>query len=314
LSRRIHYHTAPQPKAGAQMEIVPQLLMNALIAGSIYALASAGLSLTYGLLRILNFAHGHLMMLGAYFFYLFSIEFGNGWLTAALLTACAAAGAAAFSLRVFVLPFSRYSYVLPFVTTLALSIILESVVAMAFGVNDKSLTPGMEIRSYEFLGVFVTPIQMVIIASAAGILSLLGFFVHFTPLGRRIRCLADHAEAAEALGVSRTAAAYGVFILGALLAAYAGILVGFETNMRPTMGGAYTIKAFAAMILGGLGNIWGTVAGSFILGLVENLSIGLDFGGWSLPAGYKDAFAFLIILGVLLVRPRGLFVSASRAA
>ena len=78
------------------------------------------------------------------------------------------------------------------------------------------------------------------------------------------------------------------------------------------MGNSYTIKAFAAMILGGLGNIWGTIAGSFILGLVENLSIGIDIGGYSLPSGYKDAFSFLFILLILLFRPRGLFNKSVR--
>jgi branched-chain amino acid transport system permease protein len=99
-----------------------------------------------------------------------------------------------------------------------------------------------------------------------------------------------------------------------LLAAYAGVLVGYETNLQPTMGGSYSLKAFAAMILGGLGNMWGTVAGAFILGLVENLSIGLDLGDYSLPAGYKDAFAYVIILCVLLFRPQGLFGARERRA
>jgi branched-chain amino acid transport system permease protein len=107
---------------------------------------------------------------------------------------------------------------------------------------------------------------------------------------------------------------YGVFIVSVLLAAYAGILVGYETNIQPTMGGSYSIKSFAAMLLGGLGSIWGTILGALILGLVENLSIGLDFGGYSLPAGYKDAFAFVIILLVLLVRPQGLLGTKARSA
>ena len=100
--------------------------------------------------------------------------------------------------------------------------------------------------------------------------------------------------------------------MGTLLAAYAGILVGYESNMQPTMGSSYTIKAFAAMILGGLGNVWGAVVGSYILGVVENFSIGLDFGGYSIPAGYKDAFAFLIILIMLLFRPQGIFGTKQR--
>jgi branched-chain amino acid transport system permease protein len=90
------------------------------------------------------------------------------------------------------------------------------------------------------------------------------------------------------------------------------VLVGFETNLQPTMGNSYTIKAFAAMILGGLGNIWGTIVGAYLLGLIENLAIGLDFAGFSLPAGYKDAFAFAAILLVLLFRPQGLFGVKSR--
>jgi len=100
--------------------------------------------------------------------------------------------------------------------------------------------------------------------------------------------------------------------VSAILAGYAGVLVGYETNIQPTMGGTYSIKAFAAMILGGLGNMWGTVAAAFLLGLIENLSVGIDLGGYSLPAGYKDAFAFLIILVVLLCRPQGLFGTALR--
>ena len=118
----------------------------------------------------------------------------------------------------------------------------------------------------------------------------------------------------EALGISKLKVSYAVFIAGTLLAAFAGVMVGFETNMQPTMGNSFTIKAFSAMILGGLGNIWGTVAGSYLLGLVENLSIGLDFWGYSIPAGYKDAFAFVIILLVLLFRPQGLFRTASRVS
>lgn len=129
-----------------------------------------------------------------------------------------------------------------------------------------------------------------------------------------MRSLSENSSASQALGVNDKLVTYGVFITGMLLATYAGVLIGYETNLQPTMGNAYTIKAFAAMILGGLGNIWGTVLGSFFLGLVENLSIGLQFGDYSIPAGYKDAFAFMIILLVLMFKPEGLFTRRRRAA
>jgi branched-chain amino acid transport system permease protein len=296
------------------MEILPQLLVNALIAGSIYALASSGLSLTYGLLRILNFAHGHLMMVGVYFFYLLSVQMGWNLPESALGTALFSVVLAFVTLKIFVLPFSKYSFILTLVTTLALSNILEALVSIFFGVNVKSLSPGTAAKSIEIGSIYITPIQILIIASALILLSLAAFIIHSTSIGRRIRALSEDSFAAQSLGVNQAKVSFMVYTFGVLFAAYAGILVGYETNMQPTMGTAYTIKAFAAMILGGLGNLWGTILGSYILGLVENLSIGLDFGDFSIPAGYKDAFSFMIILIVLLFRPQGLFSVKKRTA
>ncbi len=294
------------------MDILPQLLVNALITGSIYALCAAGLAISYGLLRILNFAHGHLMMTGAYFFFLWYVQLDLGLFYSALLTALCLAVVGGLTLYIFVLPFSRYSSLLPFVTTLALATILESVISMTFGVNVRSLTAGTLIESDEIYGVFITPIQQLIIFSAIGILFILGLIVHCTAVGRRIRALAQFTPGAVSIGISSWKTKFWVFVVAVLVAGYAGILVGFETNLQPTMGNAYTIKSFAAMVLGGLGNLWGTVAGSYILGLIENLSLGLEFGGYSLPAGYKDAFAYVVILLVLLFKPSGLFVRSGR--
>ena len=296
------------------MEILPQLLVNALISGSIYALASSGLALTYGLLRILNFAHGHLMMVGAYTYYFASVQLGTDVVLSALFTVLFIVLLSLVVFEIFILPFTKLSFLLTFVTTLALSTILESLVSMFFGVNVKSLTTGLDIRSIEIWSIYITPIQIIIIVSALVLLFITAFVMHVTSVGRRIRGLSEFPPGAQSLGVNKRRTSYLTFIVGTLLAAYVGVLVGYETNMQPTMGHAYTIKAFAAMILGGLGNIWGTIVGSYILGLVENLSIGLDFGPYSIPAGYKDAFAFLIILIVLLFRPQGLFNTRSRAS
>ena len=219
---------------------------------------------------------------------------------------------AVFILQVFVMPFSKYNFLLTLVTTLALSHMLEAAVSMLFGVNVKSLLQETSVQSWEFWGIYITPIQVLIIASALIFLVILSFIIHSTSIGRKIRALSENPHLAESMAVSQKKTSHLVFIVGTLLAAYAGILVGYDTNMQPTMGTAYTIKAFAAMILGGLGNIWGTIVGSYILGFVENFSIGLDFGGYSIPASYKDAFAFVIILLMLLFRPQGLFGSRRR--
>lgn len=296
------------------MEILPQLLVNALISGSIYALASSGLSLSFGLLKILNFAHGHLMMLGVYLFYFYNSELLLTIPESILLTLLSSVLIAFLTLRVFILPFYYYSFILTLVSTLALSNILESVVSMTFGVNVKSLDLGTELQSYEFAGIYITPIQIIIIACAVLILGFIALVVHKSMLGRRIRALSENSYAAEALGISKINTSYLVYTSAVVLASLAGVLVGYETNIQPTMGSAFTVKAFAAMVLGGLGNFWGTIIGSFILGLVENLSIGLDFGEYSIPAGYKDAFAFMIILLVLLIKPEGIFSKHRRRA
>ncbi len=293
--------------------LLPQLIANSLITGSIYALASAGLALTFGILRILNFAHGHTMMVGAYVYFLFVMLLGIGMFPAALLTIVVMLILGFLTLKIFIKPFAASS-LLPFVTTVALGAILESIIGMVFGVNVQSFSSSFASDSLELFGVFITPLEILIIGSAALILGLMAFVVHRTSLGRRIRAIAENPSAAEALGISRTKITFGAFLFSAILAAYAGILLGYETNLQPTMGSAYSLKAFAAMILGGLGNVWGTVLGAYILGSVENLSVGLDFWGYSVPSGYKDAFAFVIILFVLLIRPQGLFGSKGRSA
>jgi branched-chain amino acid transport system permease protein len=286
--------------------LFPQLIVNSLITGSLYALIAIGLSLNYGLLRVLNFAHGHMMMVGAYGYYYFSQQQEWGFATSAIGTLGVAMVLAAVTLVVFIRPFLRFSTQLTLVTTLALGTMLESIVSLIFGVNVKSIM-GYSGESLEIGSVFVTPIQIGIIISSIVVLSLVAFLIHGTSLGRAIRAVRESPTAAQSLGISQRMVTGGVFLLATVLACFAGVMVGIETNLQPTMGNSYTMKAFAAMILGGLGNVWGTAVGAYILGFIENFSIGLDFWGVSLPTGYKDAFAFVIILAMLLLRPQGLF-------
>jgi branched-chain amino acid transport system permease protein len=288
------------------VDILPQLIINGIITGSIYALASAGLALSYGLLRVINFAHGHLMMVGAYVFYLAKIELELNLAESIIFTTLGTSLVALLSFGIFVRPFTKYSSFLPLVSTLALGTVLESIIAMTFGVNVKSLDLSGS-QSYEIGSIFITPTQIIIIASALILMSLMAIVIHRTSIGRMVRGVAEHSQAAESLGVDQGQIAMSGFVIGALMAAFAGVLIGYETNLQPTMGAVYTIKAFAVMVLGGLGNTWGALVGSFILGMLENISIGLDLGSWSLPAGYKDAFAYACILLVLLFRPQGLF-------
>lgn len=289
------------------LEIIPQLLINALISGSLYALMSSGLSLTYGLLGVLNFSHGQTMMLGAYLLLFFLETCKVSLISSGLLTLIGVIAIGAVVFNVFVRPFTRFDMVLTLVTTLALSNMLENGVSMLFGVNVKSYPSNFEIEVIEMGPIFITNVQIFIIASALVLLSALAFLIHSTSFGRAVRAVSENAYASQSLGISRKRLNYVVFIGGTVLASFAGVLLAYETNLSPTMGGSLTIKCFAAMILGGLGNIWGTVLGSYILGLIENLSVGVDIYGYSIPAGYKDAVAYMSILIVLLFFPQGLF-------
>ena len=307
------------------MSQIAQILVNAIISGSLYALAAAGLTLTYGLFRLLNFAHGHMMMLGAYLFlschdYLANLPIIvaqesslSTQLLAFLLALLLTVPAAAIVLNLFLLPFAKHNLVLTLVATLGLSIILESLVSLVFGPNIRSLDAGALSTVHVVDGVYITSLQALIILSAIFVFAAMGVLLQFTGAGRALRALATNPEGAESLGVDRSLWMWRTFAISMCVTTFAGILAAYETTLQPTMGSSYTVKAFAAMIVGGLGNIWGTVAGAYLLGIIENFAIGLDLGSWSLPAGYKDAFAYFFILIVLLFRPQGLFGGKARS-
>jgi branched-subunit amino acid ABC-type transport system permease component len=242
------------------------------------------------------------------------MEKGVGGLPSAVLTGGLSLLLGAVCYAVFFAPFLQRSSLLSIVSTLALGTILESAVSMLFGVNVRSLDGGAGAESLELGGVFITQLQIAIIITALLLLGGVAFLIHSTRAGRMLRMLSEHPFAAESLGVGMKKTSVWVFLLSMLLTVYAGVMIGFETNLQPTMGQSYTIKPFAAMVLGGTGNVWGAVAGAYLLGLIENLSIGLDLGAFSLPAGYKDAFAYLFILLVLLFKPEGIFRPRARRA
>ncbi len=294
------------------LDLLPQLLVNALISGSLYALMSSGLSLSYGLLGVLNFSHGQTMMVGAYLLLYFLETCKLSLVSASVCTFFSVLALGAIVFNVFVRPFTRFDMVLTLVTTLALANMLENGVAMLFGVNVKSYPSTFDIDVFELGPIFVTNVQVFIIFSALILLTLLALLIHKTSFGRAVRAVSENAYASQSLGISRQKLNYVVFIGGTVFATLSGILLAYETNLSPTMGGTLTIKCFAAMILGGLGNIWGTVIGSYILGLIENLSVGVEIYGYSIPAGYKDAVAFMTILVVLLFFPNGIFNKKAR--
>lgn len=293
-------------------DILPQLLVNTLITGSIYAIAASGMALTYGVMRILNFSHGHMMMLGAYIFFYLRYKLELNLFSAISLNMLCICCVGYVANKIFIQSFLKYDNYLPLITTLALANILEALVSLVFGVDVQSLTLEQFSQSIEYRDIFITPIQIVIIASSLLVICILASVLNLSSYGKKVKAVAENKYSAQSIGINSNAITSCIFILSSLLASLAGVLVSYETNLQITMGKLYTMKAMAAMVLGGLGNLWGTLAGAYIIALIENLSSGLDLGNFSLPAGYKDAFSFSIILLVLLIKPKGIFSSWSR--
>jgi len=275
-----------------------QLFVNGLIAGAIYALAASGFSLIYSTCKFTHFAHGASIAVSAYILYSLSSLLGLDFWPAVLLTIIFA------SLFGLLLNFvykqlrkRKASNVILFIASFALLILFESLILIVFGADVKTTGFIKIAKGKEFLGAIITPLQIVIVAVSLILLFFLWFFMKKTKIGKAMRAVSDNRDVAEIVGISSEKIFGYAFIIGSGLAGLAGILVGLEQSLEPTMGTNLMIKGFTATIIGGIGSVHGAILGSFLFGFAEN------FGIWFLPSGYKNAIAFVILFTFLLFRP-----------
>ena len=291
-----------------------QLLANALITGSLYALAAAGMTLTYIAFRILNFAHGTLIMLGAYLFYFCLGSLQLPVLLSIFIIALMAALLAPLLRSIFIAPFSKQHALLPFVSTLALSIFLESIVSMIAGVDVRSFPTDQTSNSnLLFSAVYITDIQIQIIVATLSLLLVLALWIRYSPFGVIMRALSEAPTYLYANGCNVVRYQLLIFSAALFLCFLCGYFLGLETNLQPLMGSSIMIKAFAAMIAGGMTSVFGAILAAYFLAIIESLGIGLDMGAFSIPASYRDSISLVIILVVLLVRPNGITAGKGRA-
>lgn len=282
------------------MAALAQLIANGIIAGSIYALIALGYTMVYGILKFINFAHGEILMIGAYAAYLMVDLFSMPLIPAMLVAMAFSAGFGVLIERVAYRPLRNSPRLSALITAMALSIFLQSLALLIFGSNVRGF--GVPIKEgYHIFGAIITKHQIMILLTTIVLMVLLYLFIKKTKLGKAIRATADNFTVASTIGINTNSVVMVVFAVGSALAAAAGVLIGIEQNITPTMGVALGIKAFTAAVIGGIGNIVGAVAGGFAIGLVEN------FGIWFLPSGYKDVIAFTILIIMLLFKPTGFF-------
>ncbi|MGD2099345.1 MAG: branched-chain amino acid ABC transporter permease [Desulfobacterales bacterium] len=283
------------------MEYYAQLLLNGIIAGSIYALFAVGLTMVYGVFRFINFAHGELIAWGAYltlFFtrspFLWPIYFAA--LPALLITALIGLAQDRFVFE----PLRHGNRITLLIASIGLSYFLRNAIRLFWGsdLQTYGLTPS---RGIEFAGLSITSAQITMMAAAVLFLGTLYLILTRTMLGKSLRAVADNLILARIMGISIKRVSVAVWVLASFFSGVGGILLAVDTNLEPLMGLTNLIKAFAAVLLGGAGNVWGALLGGLIIGVAENLSVAF------ISPGYKDFISFALIILMLLFRPRGIF-------
>lgn len=284
-----------------------QQIVNGLSLGSIYALIALGYTMVYGVLRLINFAHGDVYMVGAYVGYYLSRRLqGRGpSLGSALLVmlgammACAILGL--IIERLAYRPVRRASRLTLLITAIGVSLFLENAGQLVFG-PDPKFFPSLAPRSdFIVAGVRVTSEQLTVIGVSFLLMVLLRLFIQKTRTGKAMRAVSFNLDTAKLMGISTDSIIAITFALGSALAAAAGVLIGMQIpKIDPLMGIIYGLKAFVAAVLGGIGNVPGAVLGGLLIGTSEVMVVGY------LSSTYRDAIAFGILILVLILRPQGI--------
>jgi len=283
-----------------------QQLVNGLSLGSLYALVAIGFSMIYGIVRLINFAHGDLVMVGA-FSTLAMITLGVPWPLILLFVLAIGAMAGMVIESVAFRPIRGAPQVTGFIATLAVSIVIQnSALMLLTGQQRNFVFPSFMRQRVSLGGVNAALTDLVIIGLTLALIACLFYVVYRTRLGTAMRATAENLTAARLMGVAVNRTILAAFAIGSALAAVAGLFWGGKFGqIDPLLGFVPGLKAFVACVIGGVGSIGGAMLGGYILGLAEVLFVGL------LPqelSGYRDAFVFLLLIVILLVKPSGLFV------
>jgi branched-chain amino acid transport system permease protein len=300
------------------VDIFIQQLINGLVLGAIYALVALGYTMVYGILGLINFAHGEVVMIGA-MVALSAIQLlvGSGIglpgpLIAALgllaaIPACMLLGYAIE--RVAYRPLRGAPRLTPLITAIGVSIVLQNVAMIVWGRQYHSFPPLLPATPHQLAGATINDLQIFIVLLSAAIMAALLYLVHRTRLGCAMRATAQNPEVAGLMGVNVDTVISTTFVIGSALAAVAGLMISAYYGIAHYfMGFMLGLKAFTAAVLGGIGNLAGAMVGGVLLGIIESLGAGYigDLTGGFLGSHYQDVFAFFVLILVLTLRPSGL--------
>lgn len=300
------------------MDILLQQLLNGLVLGSIYALIALGYTMVYGILQLINFAHGDVLMIGA-MVALSVVKLvgavapdlpGPIVLLIGLMVAIPVCMLTNVLIeRIAYRPLRNAPRLAPLITAIGVSIVLQTIAMLVWGRNFHVFPQLMPPDPIAIAGASITPTQVLIIVASFALMIGLVMLVNKTRLGRAMRATAENPRVAGLMGVDANRVIVATFAIGAALAAVAGVMIAANYSIAHFyMGFMPGLKAFTAAVLGGIGNIYGAMVGGLLLGLIEALGAGYigDLTGGVLGSHYQDIFAFVVLILVLTLRPSGI--------
>ncbi len=284
------------------MDIIPQLIVNSIIAGAIYSMIALGFNLIYSTAKFFDLGYGVMTAIGAYAVFYFSKMLGID-IYVSIVLGVFIAGVAGFVVEKLVykkLRVKKATSMVFIVASLGILTLAQAVVAILFTSQFQVFPQTINTSTYEIFGGVITGVQLIILILGLLIMFGLVLLLKFTKFGKAIKAVSDDEEVSKIVGINTDAIISRVFFIGSAIAGLAGIMVGFDTGIEPTMGFSLLLKAVIASIIGGVGNIYGGVLGAFLLGFIEN------FGIWKISGEWKDAISFGVLIIFLLFRPNGI--------
>ena len=300
------------------MEILLQQIINGLVLGSMYALVALGYTMVYGIINLINFAHGEVLMIGALTSWTIiglmqgSMPDTPGWLILliSMVIACIVAAVLNFTIeKVAYRPLRNSPRLAPLITAIGMSILLQTLAMIIWKPNYKAYPTLLSSTPFQLGGAVITVTQIAALAVTAISLAALMYLVNATKLGRAMRATAENPRVASLMGVKPDTVISATFIIGAVLAAIAGVMYAANYGtVQHTMGFLPGLKAFTAAVFGGIGNLAGAVIGGMLLGLSGSIGSGYlgALTGGVLGSNYTDILAFIVLIVILTLRPSGL--------
>ncbi len=298
------------------MDIFFQQIINGLVLGSMYALVALGYTMVYGIINLINFAHGEILMVGALTSWTVITALPSegmpGWVKMLIALPCAIVVCSAlnFSIeKVAYRPLRNAPRLAPLITAMGVSLLLQTVAMIIWKPNPKPFPLLLPTEPINVAGAVISVTQILILGTTVTVLAALMWLVNRTRLGRAMRATAENPRVAALMGVRPDTVISATFIIGATLAALAGIMWAANYGtVQHSMGFLPGLKAFTAAVMGGIGNLAGAMVGGVLLGLIEAIGAGYlgDLTGGVLGSHYADIFAFIALILVLTLRPQGL--------